>query len=261
MKGPKARAPVRLSSAERARLMAVIGEVDSVELKLTVPTAEHRATIAGLGIDPLEAEPRQVFFFDTPELKLHAAGVVVRARRVRGGAGNTVVKLRPVVPAELPADLRQSESFNLEVDLVPGGFACSGSLKGKAKGDAIRDVAAGEMPLRKLLSREQRQFYQDHAPAGVGLDSLKILGPTFALRTELRPKRLKRKVVVEVWLCPDGSRLLEVSTKCEPREALEVTAQLRDYLTRHGISADTVQQTKSKTILEYYARELRRMSP
>ena len=261
MKSPKARAAVRLSSAERARLLAVVGEADSVELKLTVPTAKHKATIAGLGIDPLEAEPRQVFFFDTSELQLHGAGVVVRARRVRGGGGNTVIKLRPVVPAELPQALRQSASFKLEVDCVPGGFACSGSLKGKAKGDAIRDVAAGEMPLRKLLSPEQRQFYQDHAPAGVELDALKILGPTFALRTELRPKRLKRKIVVEFWLCPDGSRLLEISTKCEPRETLEVTEQLRDYLARHGITPDTVQQTKSKTILEYYARELRRMSP
>ena len=79
---------------------------DSVELKMTVVPDEHRTTIASLAIDPVEAQPRQVFFFDTPDLRLNQAGVVVRARRIQGGRGDTVVKLRPVVPGELPQELR-----------------------------------------------------------------------------------------------------------------------------------------------------------
>ena len=71
---------------------------DSVELKLTVPAADHRAAISALGLDPLEAQIRQVFFFDTPDLDLNAVGVVARARRIQGRAGDTVVKLRPVDP-------------------------------------------------------------------------------------------------------------------------------------------------------------------
>ena len=58
---------------------------NSVELKVTVPVAAHRATIQGLPLDPVEAQPRQVFFFDTPDLALYNAGVVVRARRIQGG--------------------------------------------------------------------------------------------------------------------------------------------------------------------------------
>jgi hypothetical protein len=34
--------------------------------KLTVQATEHRATIAALPIDPVEAEPRQVFFSILP---------------------------------------------------------------------------------------------------------------------------------------------------------------------------------------------------
>jgi hypothetical protein len=43
-----------------------------------------------------------VFFFDTPDLRLNKQGVVVRARRVQGRGDDTVVKLRPIVPGELP---------------------------------------------------------------------------------------------------------------------------------------------------------------
>ena len=39
---------------------------------------------SALGLDPLEAQIRQVFFFDTPDLDLNAVGVVARARRIQG---------------------------------------------------------------------------------------------------------------------------------------------------------------------------------
>ena len=38
----------RISDDEMGRLIALIKDSDSVELKLTVPTEEHRATIATL---------------------------------------------------------------------------------------------------------------------------------------------------------------------------------------------------------------------
>src|SRR6266566_5081686 len=81
-------------------------------------------------MDPLDAQIRQVFFLDTPDLSLYERGVVVRARRVQRKGDDSVVKLRPVVPAELPDELRRSPSFGVEVDAMPGGFVCSGSMKG-----------------------------------------------------------------------------------------------------------------------------------
>ena len=81
---------------------------DSVELKLTIPESAQRSTIEALGMDPLDAQVRLVFFFDTPDLALERAGVVVRARRVAGKGDDSVVKLRPVVPSELPREVRES---------------------------------------------------------------------------------------------------------------------------------------------------------
>ena len=66
--------PQLLSDDDLASMLKLVAEADSVELKLTVPDTERQATIAALGIDPLDAEMRQVFFFDTPDLALNDAG-------------------------------------------------------------------------------------------------------------------------------------------------------------------------------------------
>ena len=40
--------------------------------------------MTALGLDPIAAQIRQVYFFETPDLALDRAGVVVRARRSAG---------------------------------------------------------------------------------------------------------------------------------------------------------------------------------
>ena len=243
----------RLSDTDLQELLKLIKDVDSVELKLTVPAEMHRATIRGLPIDPVEAQPRQVFFFDTPDLALNKAGVIVRARRIQGGKADTVVKLRPVVPDELPDKIRKSASFKTEVDVIPGGFVCSGSFKGTSTGEAVRQAIAGDKPIRKLFSKQQRAFYEAHAPEGLDLDGLTSLGPVFLLKGTFTPKEMRRRFVVEMWLYPDGSRILELSTKALPSDAFQVGAEVRAYLTGLGISLGGAQEPKTRAALEFYA--------
>src|SRR6476646_4171426 len=105
-----AKAPERagFTHEQLAELLSLIKDSDSVELKLTVPEESHRSTVSSLGMDPLDAQIRQVFFFDTPDLTLDRAGVVVRARRIQGKGNDSVVKLRPVVPNEMPGKVRRA---------------------------------------------------------------------------------------------------------------------------------------------------------
>ena len=244
-----------LSDEDRASLLALIEGADSVELKLTVPEADHVSAVASLGIDPLDAQIRQVFFFDTPDLTLNAHGVVVRARRVQMKGDDSVVKLRPVVPAELPARMRRSPAFGVEVDAMPGGFVCSGSMKG-APTD-VRGTLIRKRPLRGLFSKEQRAFYDKHAPEGVGFDDLEVLGPIFVLKLKWKPKGFNRKLVAEMWLYPDNSRILELSTKSAPSEAFQVAAETRAFLFEHGIDLDGEQETKTRKALEFFAERLK----
>ncbi len=246
----------RLSDDDLARVAALIEGSDSVELKLTVPETEHSSTVAALEMDPLEAQIRQVFFFDTPDLTLYERGLVARARRVQRKADDSVVKLRPVVPSELPNRVRRSPEFGVEVDAMPGGFVCSGSMKGTPKSD-VRETILGKGRLQRLFTKEQRAFYDEHAPEGLALDDLSVLGPIFVLKLKFAPKAFDRRMVAEMWLYPDGSRILELSTKCEPGEAFDVAAEARSFLTEHGVDLGGEQETKTRKALEFFSKRLK----
>jgi hypothetical protein len=246
---------VESMTGKAIELRRLVKGADSIELKLTIPENSYRSAANALGVDPLDAQIRQVFFFDTPELDLNKAGVVARARRVQGRGDDSVVKLRPVVPADLPASLRKLPEFVVEVDALPGGYVCSASLKGVPQAP-VRETVHGKGPLRKLFSKQQRAFFADHAPEGLSIDDLDVLGPIFVLKLKLSPKAFGRKLVAEMWLYPDGSRIVELSTKCLPGEGLDVAIEMLDFLASKGISTDAEQQTKTKTALEFYSAEL-----
>ena len=246
----------RLTDEQVAEVMGLIKGSDTVELKLTVPEADHRSTVLGLGLDPLEAQIRQVVFFDTPDLALSKAGVVVRARRVQKKGDDSVVKLRPVVPEQLPGRVRTSAAFGVEVDAMPGGFVCSGSMKGLPQVD-VREAVAGNVPISKLFSKEQRAFYSEHAPEGIGLDDLSPLGPIFVLKLKFAAKDYDRRIVAEMWLYPDNSRILELSTKCLPSETFQVAAETRAYLTERGVDLGGEQETKTRKALEFFSKQLK----
>jgi hypothetical protein len=245
-----------LSDKQLQKLVAVIKDVDSIELKLTVPEPVQLSSARALGLDPLQAQIRQVYFFDTPDLKLDQSGVVVRARRSQKKGDDSVIKLRPVVPSELPRDIRRSPSFGVELDASPQGFVCSGSMKGIPAPGAVQKTVAGENPLRKLFSKEQAALFASHAPEGIALDDLSVLGPLLVLKLKYSPQGFERKLVAELWLYPDGSRILELSTKCQPSEAFQVAAETRAFLTGRGVDLDTEQQTKTRTALDYFSRAL-----
>ena len=245
-----------LSDQDLAELIALTKSADSVELKLTVPVSERSRDVAALGVDPLDAQIRQVYFFDTPELALNKAGVVVRARRVQQKGDDTVVKLRPVVPDQLPGELRGSPNFGVEVDWMPGGFVCSGSMKRALKTPVVRDAVFGNTPVRKLYSKEQRALYAAHAPDGLGLDDLSILGPITVLKLKFAPEGYPRRLVAELWFYPDNSMILELSTKCAPSETFDVAVETRAFLSQRGVDLTGEQQTKTKKALQYFSKRL-----
>ena len=245
-----------LTDQQLREVVGLIEGADSVELKLTVPDEDRRSTVVALGMDPLDAYLRQVFFFDTPDLALDRAGVVTRARRSQGKPDDSVVKLRPVDPGALPDDLRASKLFGVEVDALPGGYVCSGSFKGELKAGHVKEAVAGERPLDKLFSKQQRAFWGEHAPEGLDLDQLSVLGPVTVLKLKYEPEGYGRKLVAELWLYPNGSRILELSTKCEPAEAFDVAVRMRAYLSERGVNLTGEQETKTRTALEYFSEQL-----
>jgi hypothetical protein len=228
-------------------------DADNVELKVTVADDDRTSATAALGLDVVDADLRQVVFFDTPDLALDRAGLIVRARRTRKG-GDATVKLRPVVPASLPPKLRRTKGFKVEVDVTPGGFVCSASLKACADNDDIRKVLAGKKAVRKLFSEQQRAFYTKHAPDGLELDALTPFGPinVAKLKFTLQINRA-HEATTELWFYPDSTRILELSTKCASDETFQVMAEARALLRECGIQRAADQQTKTRKALDYFS--------
>ena len=63
-------------------------------------------------------------------------------------------------------------------------------------------------------------------------------------------------MVAEVWLYPDDSRILELSTKCAPAEMVGVAREGRAYLTSHDITLTGEQQTKTRKALEFFSAHM-----
>jgi hypothetical protein len=108
-----------------------------------------------------------------------------------------------------------------------------------------------------VLTEDQRDFYAAHAPDGLKPKDLSLLGPITVLKLKFTPADFRRRLVAELWTYPDGSRILELSTKCAPSEAFEAAAETRAFLTTQGVDVAGEQQTKTKTALEFFAAELR----
>ncbi len=248
--------PVPITAEQRAEMVALVKQAKTVEIKVTIPEDSYRFTARALGLDPLDAQIRQVVFFDTPDLDLNKVGVVVRARRGQGDPDDSVVKLRPVVPADLPPKLVAMSNFGVEVDAMPGGFVCSASYKAELTKNHVRAAMLGERKISKLFSPGQRAFYETHAPKGLGLDQLSVLGPLNVLKLKFVPQDFGRRLVVELWLYPDGARVLELSTKAAPSEAFQVAAEAQAYLTDRGIDLTGEQSTKTAMALNFFVAEL-----
>jgi hypothetical protein len=244
----------QLTDEKIVQLLSLLKNTDGVELKVTVPDADHHSAVLKLDLDVLDCDLRQVVFFDTPDLRLSRAGVVVRARRTRKG-GDSVVKLRPVAPAKLPRSLRREDGFTIELDAMPGAFVCSGSLKARVDNADVKAVLQGTRSIHKLFSREQRAFYAEHAPKGLDLDALTSFGPINLAKTKFElDDTIGREAVAELWFYPDGTRILELSIKCKPDEAFHLAVATRAALARRGITLTGEQQTKTRKALQYFSR-------
>lgn len=238
-----------------ADLLRLLPEVDAVELKLTVSEQDRAWVVDALGIDPLDAEIRQVAFVDTPDLRLSAAGLVLRARRTQRKPADVTVKLRPMPPG-VPEGLRALPGFKVEVDASPAGYTCSCSLTTDVADRRVRGVMAGTRRLVDMLSQEQRALLLAQLPETVVVGDLRVLGPVTLLKAKFSHTDAPRRMTAELWFLPDGSRLLELSAKCRPAEAFQAAAETKVFLAGKGIDLHAPQEAKTRTALAALAASI-----
>ena len=250
-----------LSDEDHARLIALIKDADSVELKLTVPEADHRSAVTALGMDPLEAQIRQVFFFDTPDLALDEHGRR-RSRSPRAEKGRRLCREAAAGrPVRAPGRRPPVAGFRRRGGRDAGRIR----LLGLDEGERSAPPTSGRpWPASGRCASCSRRSSGPSTPSTLPRASRSttssVLGPIFVLKLKFVPEEFDRKLVAEMWLYPDNSRILELSTKCRPAEAFQVAAEARAFLTEQGIDLGGEQETKTRKALEFFSKRLQAKS-
>ena len=232
---------------------ALVRSTARIELKLIVATTSYRALMAAIRGNQRDTRTRSVYFFDTPDLALHRRGVIVRARRTRGHHDDSVIKLRHGVAIPLAGRFRRSPNLGVEVDALPETSLWSAALTRRLPRSAVAAVINRRRGLRTLLSVEQRAFFAAHAGNAAQLDTLAIHGPIAVTKMLVGANGFARKLVVENWVFPDGSQLLEVSVKCSTANSRKIATRAEQFLAEHGIDVKTRQGTKTSASLEMFS--------
>ena len=77
------------------------------------------------------------------------------------------------------------------------------------------------------------------------------------LKLKFAPEGYDRRLVAELWLYPDNSMILELSTKCAPSEAFQVAEETKAFLAERDIDLGGEPETKTKKALEFFSNRLR----
>jgi hypothetical protein len=227
--------------------------ISAVEIKMTVRTDQEMYAVRALDLDFDDAEVRELYFFDTPELALFEQGLILRARLIQDDDDDSTVKIRPVDPAVIPDKWRTVEGFKLEADLVGSNVVRSASLTTIQKPGEIRDAFEGHRPIAKLFSPDQEEFLAAHAPINPDFATLRVLGPVSVLRWELELPDLPYELTVEEWRLPNKTDLLELSIKVMPAEEQAAMDRFSSFLRGLELSTEGDQQAKTRRALEFFA--------
>ena len=190
------------------------------------------------------------------------SGVVVRARRIQGKGGDSIVKLRPVVPERAaggaaPLGAPSASRWTR----CPAGSSAPATLKGSlGAGRGAPGARRGRAARCGSSSRRSSaRFFAAHAPGGdrasttsrsSGRSSSSSCGSPGGARAQAR----RRDVALPRRLARSSSSRPAASTS----EAFQVAAETRAFLAGRGVDLSGEQETKTRKALEYFAEALRR---
>ena len=144
---------------------------------------------------------------------------------------------------------------------MPGGFVCSGRSRATSAPARSSGTCTASAPLRKLFTKEQRAFFAEHAPGGLGARR------SARARADLRPQaqvRSPRTSAAASSPSCGSTPTGRASSSCRRvRDHRGVPGRGRDAGLPHRARRRPAgeQQTKTRTALEFFARELAGAAP
>ena len=247
---------VTRGKATAGRVALAMEGAAAIEIKITIPQHQVKAALKrfALKVDP-DAK-RYIYFFDTPQLELMRAGVIIRARRVVGDTHDSTVKFRPVVPADVKSKWTRYSDFKIEADASEKGLVKSASFSMPVEKGLIKRVAAGKGALKALFTPQQQAFLKDMTGREIDFSTIAVLGPITAHRWRVNSPACPWPITAELWRREDGAQMMEASIKSPAIQAAAAVGGFMAFLAEAGAEKDNEQQTKTRWALEYYAGKL-----
>jgi len=248
---------VERGAATKGKVAKTVAGADDVELKATIPHKQIHWGLRRYNLTKANDQERHIYFFDTPDLELFHAGIVLRARRIIGGDHDSTVKLRPVDPAKVPAKWKKYAGFKIEADAGEKGVVKSASLTMPVAKGVIKRVAEGKLGVAALLTEEQRRFLLEMMKLELDLARLLIMGPMQAQRWKFSDPALPWPITAELWRRDDGELIFEASIKAPVEQAAVAAGGFLAHLAEIGAERDHAQEAKTRWALEHYAGKSR----
>jgi hypothetical protein len=248
---------VERGAATKGKVAKTVAGADDVELKATIPHKQIHWGLRRYNLTKANDEERHIYFFDTPDLELFHAGIVLRARRIIGGDHDSTVKLRPVDPAKVPVKWKKYAGFKIEADAGEKGIVKSASLTMPVAKGVIKRVAEGKLGVAALLTEEQRRFLLEMVKLELDLARLMIMGPMQAQRWKFSDPALPWPITAELWRRDDGELIFEASIKAPIEQAAVAAGGFLAHLAEIGAERDHAQEAKTRWALEHYAGKSR----
>jgi len=242
----------------RGQVARTMAGAEGVEIKATIPEKQVELALKAYGLS-LDEYERYIYFFDTPDLELFAAGVIARARRIVGAQHDSTIKFRPVDPDAVPAFWRKYSGFKIEADCSEKGVVKSASLTMPVAKGLIKRVAAGKNPIANLFTEEQLLFLLSLASKKIDYARVVVMGPMRAWRWKYNDPGLPWPITAELWQRHDRAQLFEVSIKVPVPQAAAASAGFMAFLAKVGAERDDGQQAKTRWALERSAEQHRQV--
>jgi hypothetical protein len=214
--------------------MTLAGQQDASEPRAEIQInlcARPQDVIKGLALQPDEAGPTEVWYFDTAGLELNRRGLVFRLRR-----GDRKPELTLKVASQdctqiKPAWLPKGEG-KCEYDNHGALFSGTVSLVHTLDENAARALMAGRLPLEKALGPAQIAYLRDVVSSWPPLSGIRPLGPM-----QIQSYRTRHASFdVAVWTLPAGETYIELSEKAAFKDVLHHRAELLEHLSHAGIA-------------------------
>ena len=181
----------------------------------------------------------------------------MRARRV-AEQGRRLGREAPAGRARraVPSDLRQSPGFGVEVDAMPGGFVCSGSLKALLDGATSSEPCAGSGRSASCSRRSSARSSRRTRPEGLELDDLVVLGPDLRPEAEVHARGVRPRSSSRSCGCtPTGRASSSSRPSARRRRRSRWPREARAFLATSGRRPRAASsRPRRATALEFFAR-------